>query len=452
LNPLKDEIYDLQKSISDELGQKLKETLLKYYYENDFLDLTLTFIDGHIVAYFGKESFQKLKHSTRNEIIKAMEIFNFSDKRGRIFYFKADHDVKGMQFNIEKLLLEVKDIIGLDKIKILVFDRGGFSHNLFNKLNKMFNLNFITLAVKNPKIVKQIEHIIKLQKFNKFNNKSINEYMIVTLKFDSKNYRTLLVRNNINDKIHPFITNMNHKQLSDEDLLKYYSMHWNQEQEHNAFGKLGGNMHSKILQDCDFEDTTKIEKSIRISNRINKLNSDDIKLSLELGRIEGLKISLTSKIKPKSKQTDDKLLKKRIQDYNFRVKMIKKTQKAITLELILLKKRLKKILEHPQKKKYKSGPIDYSISIFNLANNLHSKLIQIATKGKGKFQLSTMLGTFYSIPAYVSEDEKNIYVEYFNIRQKKQVQMVQNLCDYFNPKKVKLRDKVLNFTIKQVEK
>ena len=208
MNPLKDEIYDLQKSISDELGQKLKEILLKYYYENDFLDLTLTFIDGHIVAYFGKESFQKLKHSTRNEIIKAMEIFNFSDKRGRIFYFKTDHDVKGMQFNIEKLLLEVRNVIGLDKIKILVFDRGGFSHNLFNRLNKMFNLNFITLAVKNPKVVKQIEHIIKQKKFNKFNSKSTNEYMIATLKMESKNYRTLLVRNRGDDKIHPFITNM----------------------------------------------------------------------------------------------------------------------------------------------------------------------------------------------------------------------------------------------------
>ena len=101
LNPLKDDVYELQKNISDIQGRDLKESLLKYYYENDFLDLTLTFIDGHVIAYFGKESFQKLKHSTRNAIMKSMEVFNFSDRRGRIFYFRADHDVEGMQKNIE---------------------------------------------------------------------------------------------------------------------------------------------------------------------------------------------------------------------------------------------------------------------------------------------------------------------------------------------------------------
>ena len=61
LNPLKDDVYELQKNVSDNQGQKLKESLLKYYYDNNFLDLTLTFIDGHVIAYFGKESFQKLK-------------------------------------------------------------------------------------------------------------------------------------------------------------------------------------------------------------------------------------------------------------------------------------------------------------------------------------------------------------------------------------------------------
>ena len=86
LNPLKDDIYELQKNIPDNKGQQLKESLLKYYHDNNFLDLSLTFIDGHVIAYFGEEAFQKLKHSTRNKIIKALEVFNFSDKNGRIFY------------------------------------------------------------------------------------------------------------------------------------------------------------------------------------------------------------------------------------------------------------------------------------------------------------------------------------------------------------------------------
>lgn len=448
LNPLKDDVYELQKNIPDIKGQELKKSLLKYYYENNFLDLTITFIDGHIIAYFGNESFQKLKHSTRNAIIKSMEVFNFSDKHGRIFYFKADHDVEGMKKNIELLLYDVEKIIGLDKVKILVFDRGGYSKKLFNMLNKEFNLKFITLAVKSKKIQKQIDNIIKNNIFETLKGNNEKQFIISTLNIGETNYRTLLIRNKPDGKIHPFITNMNIKELSNQELLQYYSMHWNQEQEHNAFGKLGGNMHSKALQETDFEDTTKINRSIKITNKINKLTSKSIQLNQELKRITGLKIALTSKIRPKSKQTDNKIVRKQLADYNTRIKEIRKNTITINDELNKLENRLKKIPANPTKKKFKHGPVDYSISITNLANNLNSKLMEIATKGNDKFQLSTLIGSFYSISANVSEDEKTIYVEYFNMRQKKQITMIKNLCDYFNQKNIKLREKIIKFAIK----
>jgi hypothetical protein len=425
---------------------------LRYYYDHDFLDLTLTFIDGHIIAYFGKESFQKLKHSTRNAIIKSMEVFNFSDKRGRIFYFRADHDVEGIQKNIEHLLNDVKKIIGLEKIKILVFDRGGFSKKLFDQLNIKFNLKFITLAVKNSNIKKQIKNILKKSKFENFEKKTTKQFLVTSLNIDDNDYRTLLIRNNDDGKIHPFITNMDAKELSNRELLQYYSMHWNQEQEHNAFGKIGGNMHSKIMQDIEFIDTTKLKLSVKITNKINKLQSKLFQLGQEKKRIEGHKLSLTSKIKPKSKQTDNKTLKKHIIDYNNRTKEILYKISESNKEINKLKKRLNNIPKDPVKKKYKHGPVDYNISIINLANNLNSKLIKIATNSKDKFQLSTIIGSFYSISANVFEDENNIYVEFFNIKQNKQIQMVQNLCDYFNPKSVKLRNKTLLFSVKQQKK
>lgn len=448
LNPLKDDVYELQKNISDIQGRDLKESLLKYYYENDFLDLTLTFIDGHVIAYFGKESFQKLKHSTRNAIMKSMEVFNFSDRRGRIFYFRADHDVEGMQKNIEILLSDVQRVIGLDKVKILVFDRGGFSHELFNKLNSKFKLKFITLAVQNSNVKRQIDIILKNNSFKSLSRKSEKEYIICSLEIGATKYRTLLIRNRCDKKVHSFITNMSLEELTNEKLIQHYSMHWNQEQEHNAFGKIGGNMHSKAMQETEFEDTTKIKNAIKISNRIEKLTSKYIQLEQELKRIEGLKISLTSKIKPKSKQTDNKIVRKQVNDYNNRSVFISNNLEEINDEINKLKKRLAKIPETPMKKKFKFGPVDYSISITNLANNLNSKLVEIATNGKEKFQLSTLLGSFYSIQAHVCEDEDNIYVEYFNIRQQKQINMVQNLCNHFNPKNIKLRTKTLNFSIK----
>jgi hypothetical protein len=421
--------------------------LLKYYYENDFLDLTLTFIDGHIIAYFGKNNFQKLKHSTRNKIIKSLEVFNFSDKKGRIFYFKADHEVKGMQKMIEELLLEVKEVIGLNKLKILVFDRGGNSSELFKKLNSKFNLKFITLAVKTENIKKQIDEIVNKNNFVCLNNKDNKKYILNNLFIGKDKYRLLLIRNDEDKKIHPFITNMTKEELSNEDLLKYYSMHWFQEQEHNAFGKLGGNMHPKIMQSEDYVDKTKVNKSIFLKNKINKLKSNLVKLEQESKRINGLKISLTSTISKKAKKTDNKQIKKQINDYNNRDKLIQKEIEKINNDLEIKIKKLENIPLNPVKKKLKYGPVDYNISMVNLANNLNSKLIEIATKGKEKYQLSTLIGSFYLTQAYIYETEENIYVQYFNIRQNKNIKMIQNLCDYFNPKNIKLKNKTLIFSI-----
>jgi len=448
INPLKDDVYELQKNISDYEGQKLKEFLLKYYHDNNFLNLTLTFIDGHVIAYFGKEAFQKLKHGTRKKIMKALEVFNFSDKNGRIFYFNADHDVEGMQKNIELLLNDVNRIIGLDKIQILVFDRGAYCGKLFDKLSNKYKIKFITLAVQNLGIETQIKRIKKKTKFKKLKGADKKKYGVDKLEIDGETYRALLILNTESNEISPFITNIDEKELSNEELLQNYSMHWRQEQEHNSFVKLGGDMHSKALQEIEFEDTTKIKRKKELRNFIEKKKNEIVKLNIESRKLEGKKISLQSRIKPKSKQTDNKLVREEIKYITTRIKGINKQVKALSSEVKKAERKLKKIPENPKKKKFKHGPIDYSISIINLANNINSKLIEIATKGKEKYQLSTLLGSFYSISAKVSDDEHNIYVEYFNLRQQKQINMVQNLCDYFNPKNIKLKEKTLKFTIK----
>jgi len=452
LNPRKDDIYEIQNTVSDELGQKIKDKLLKYYHENDFLDLSLTFIDGHVIAYFGKKAFQILKHSTRNDYLKALEIFNFSDKKGRIFYFRADHGAKGMAYNIEQLLIEVERIIGLKNVKLLAFDRGGRSYQLYKDLTLKFKLNFITLVIKTDPITKQINEIISKNNFKTIAHKSKDEYLSTRLVLDGKSYRALLVRDKVKKKIHPFITNMNFEELSDDELLKNYSMHWRQEQEHNAFGKLGGNMHAKVLQEQDFIDTNKIKKKQDYMSILGTTRGKIRDIERRIEQIKMFKSNIQSKIIPKSKQTDNKTKRKNISFYKKELKNLLKEKNDFELKTISLSKKISNIPDEPTLKRFKSGPVDYSISIINLVNNLNSRLVEIGTKGKRKFQLSTLVGTFYSIQAYVSENSETIFVEYFNIKQNEQISMVQNLCSYFNKKNVKLRGKTIKFSIKPLEK
>ena len=231
----------------------------------------------------------------------------------------------------------------------------------------------------------------------------------------------MLILNIESNEISPFITNMDEEKLSNEELLQYYSMHWRQEQEHNAFIKLGGDMHAKALQDIEFDDTTKIKRKKELRNEINRKKNEIVKLELEAKRLKGKKLYLTSKIKPKSKQTDNKLVREDILSIDKRLKEMNKKVKTLKPEIKKAERKFKKIPDNPKKKKYKYGPVDYNISIVNLASNLNSKIVEIFSNGEKKYQLATFRSILYSASANVWEADEFVNIEYMNIRQNKEI-------------------------------
>jgi hypothetical protein len=351
-----------------------------------------------------------------------------------------------MRKNIELILKEVGELIGFDKIKIIAFDRGGFSEKLFNKL--ISKVKFITIAIKNPKIEKQIKQVRSKLNFRKIPFHDNKYYSSTSLEIGNKFYRTIVTLNKETNKITPFITNITKEELSDIKILNYYSMHWRQEQEHNATKKIGSNLHPKVLQEIDYIDNSKIKKKKLYINRVNSLNNQIVFLNQKKKRFLGKILTLESKIKPSSKKTDNKLIRKDLKELKSEIKILDKEIKNKEANLKITIQKLAKIPDDPKKKKYKSGPIDYGISIVNLASNLNSKLVEIATKGEEKFQLSTLKSIWYNLSAEIEEDENYINVNFINIRQRKNIYYIQNLCDYFNPKCVKLHGKCLIFRIK----
>lgn len=453
--PLKDDIYELQNSISNEFGQKFKEILFKYYYKNSFLDLSLTFIDGHVIAYFGDKSFQKLKHTTRGKIMKSLEIFNFSDKSGKIFYFKADHDVKGMQKNIEFLLDEVNEILGLDKLGILVFDRGGFSSDLFQNLIKKYKIPFITLAKQSEKVKIQIQKISKT-KFKPLKGSKKRKICSTNLIISGQKYRTILIWNTEIDCITPMITTLSEKELSNEEIIIYYFLHWNQEQEHNGTKKIGSNMHPKGMQDMEFKDTTKINNLLKSKNKLNKIDSEIINIELKIQYKENYITLLTEGKKARrakiEKRTDNKLIRKQTLEFNEEIKELQKLFSQLNIEKKRLIKYIEKAPLNPKKKKFKYGPIDYCLSIINLVSILNSRIVEIYSAGKEKFQLQTIKEIVYSAKAEIYEDDKYLNINFINIRQNKDRSGFSKLCAYFNHHEVKLHGKILKFSLKIVEK
>ena len=126
--------------------------------------------------------------------------------------------------------------------------------------------------------------------------------------------------------------------------------------------------------------------------------------------------------------------------------------KEMSSDIKKTEKRLDKIPDFPKKKKYKYGPVDYSVSIVNLANNLNSKIVEIFSNDEKKFQLTTLKSILYCVSAQILEDDSYINIEYINVRQDKDLEGVQRLCDYFNAKEPRLNGKIMRFSVRLEEK
>ena len=68
--------------------------------------------------------------------------------------------------------------------------------------------------------------------------------------------------------------------------------------------------------------------------------------------------------------------------------------------------------------------------------------MEIYSLKKEKFQLQTIKEIIYSAKAEVYEDEKYLNIKFINIRQNKNKEGFQRLCDYFNKHEVNFH---LNF-------
>jgi len=80
--PSKDDIYEFQKRIDEDAVEKLVDNIACTLHKHGVIDLNIVFIDGHVIAYFGKANISKIKHTIRGRIMKGIEMFSANDIGG----------------------------------------------------------------------------------------------------------------------------------------------------------------------------------------------------------------------------------------------------------------------------------------------------------------------------------------------------------------------------------
>ena len=95
------------------------------------------YVDGHVRAYHGKRRIAKTFVTQKRLAVPATTDYWVNDKRGDPLFVVTAEANAAMTRMLDPVLVEARKIVGKDRRITIVFDRGGWSPRLFQKLIKM---------------------------------------------------------------------------------------------------------------------------------------------------------------------------------------------------------------------------------------------------------------------------------------------------------------------------
>ena len=116
-----------------QMGSKLNIALAKHHLESDPESIGYLYVDGHVRVYAGKADLQK-NHVTRTRIAAPATLETWvNDHRGDPVFVVTSKVSASLVSELRLLLPQLRSLLG-DKKSTIVFDRGGWSPDLFKEL------------------------------------------------------------------------------------------------------------------------------------------------------------------------------------------------------------------------------------------------------------------------------------------------------------------------------
>ena len=473
-HPLKDDLYRLQKYISKDSVEKLKDAFACLLHHKKFVKITLTYIDGHVIPYFGLKQTQKLKHQTRNKLMRAIECFNASAANGDPFYFLLDVNKQGLRKSIIKIAKKLINLFGKESIKVIIYDKGGNSDEVCDKLNE-FGIYFITLTPANKHIDREIikevgdDNFVDYSgDFNLTKNKKVKTKKVaqafLELRKPKENGKVstiercgilLLEENDENLKRgirnkHVLRTNIPEWIMPNIiDLFDIYSRHWCQEQMHaetkNDLGLdcLPKNFKGKV------PNRELINRKERLQKKIKKNDVNILELKKQVGFMDNKIHEFRRSIREDNKlqnKTRELLINTRLEE-DLRKYELEKEIGKLKEDNCFLTKQIEKIVDNPTYYELREESAEYYILMKYIVVFINSFVTRLFTPDNAKLQMKRSVDMIYQQQGNIWLDEEFYNVELCGLRTDTQVESFCKLCEFFNSKHIEFAGKTLRFHI-----
>lgn len=141
-------IPTLRRKIGFLAAQKQGESLMREHArlarDAGLIQLGVLYIDGHFKPYYGEKPISKGYFSQRRLAHPGLMQYFVNDIEGRPLFFVTEEAHVSMVPSLKAILAKIREVVGQEAPLTLVFDRGGWSLELFQWLAEQPNTWFIT--------------------------------------------------------------------------------------------------------------------------------------------------------------------------------------------------------------------------------------------------------------------------------------------------------------------
>lgn len=124
----------LQELAAQKQGHRLLMEMAHRYAEGDVVELGVLYADGHMKPYYGSRSIGEVWSPLRRMGMPGFHQYFVNDRAGRpLFFLTAQAQRRSLVHMLPKLVEHIRSVIGEGEFT-LVFDRGGYSPELFGVL------------------------------------------------------------------------------------------------------------------------------------------------------------------------------------------------------------------------------------------------------------------------------------------------------------------------------
>ena len=203
---------------------KLKLSLARVLRRTGIIPGRIINIDMHVTEYFGKERLPEGHHGTKNKPVRCWCTLLAQDQETMNPIY---HEVFLSHLNPIELLpgfvKKLREIIGQVTYFTVVFDRGFFKGALFQELQSLQRVRFVTLAKGYQKIIEQLEAIPTSHFRDLCSGKAVVDTFVHITDYDGP-LRTIVIKLLDTGKLIGILTN--DQKTPDVDLILRYARRW----------------------------------------------------------------------------------------------------------------------------------------------------------------------------------------------------------------------------------